>query len=265
MKYSELEFPKIYLDFSDVDFIDNLVEELRQINLNTIILNSYLAKKNSLSDDDLLLYEKVPYKKDYKNVSNIPKMFHFNVGVFDNFSCVSKLLDQSDSEMDIINLDIDISLKKREIQRCFDFLKKKGKVVICNPVLNSINEISNYNRVIEYICEANSKLILLSSNHWKTALIKKHPCNLGLCNGEFCHTNKSGLPKELCIDSKYNLYAWGEIYLGNINLREKSLLEMLVSTRNKYESIYKNVYEKYIFDYNYPYFPWESLLKMEGL
>ncbi|MDO4594790.1 MAG: hypothetical protein Q4B52_05360 [Tissierellia bacterium] len=171
---SEIEAKLVILDIrnaNNINWINTWINEITNCNEKTIFL----------------IYGEYPNKcKTIKN--NL---------LFGKKLCIDKSI-ELDEKIDLYNVYLNVdnfknkNLKKLEVlsnkELFIEFQSKKCDLEKTNLVINNL-----YKSKIDFSLSTLYK----DRNH-----ILQHPCNIYLCNGKNCHSNKNGLPKYLYVNEK---------------------------------------------------------------
>lgn len=266
MKYTNLEFPSITLasGLSEANVL-NIIQQALELNIQTIVLTE---PSQNLVSTLQTKFPSVNFNKLFNRFicdeSPSPKIFQCSYRSI-SLSSLNKL--NSLSDILFYNIEIDKSFSKSKLIKALDISKNFNGYTICNPIIfpDIDSPLNIYDSVIHLICNHSNKYLLLEKKHLKTSLIQNHPCNIHACSGNSCHEKKSGLPTQLFIDNKLQLYADNELFLGE--LTNNLLYEILLDKKEYYLSMLKSVYSTYVLNHSYNYFPlayYIHLLHREG-
>jgi len=96
-------------------------------------------------------------------------------------------------------------------------------------------------------------------------LIKEHPCNVYLCDGEHCHSEHGKVPRNIYIDINGNMYPYGitkeELKMGNVFL-DTNIMEEYKQSESLANFIKLNryLYLQILDKCNYEIIPWFDIL-----
>lgn len=262
MNFSDSDLAIIYVDYKAFDLVFKNKKDLSNI---SIIVNG-------IENDDICKIINTNYPNNiYFEVSNLLKN---DFGDYPNIIYDFKLIKKRDIEgikkinftdIDniyfkiILNLDMDVE----EIEFIFEFIKE----------IKNINFIIDFDKVEENLGDKYLKVytmidecenLYIDRKNYLTDTLLKHPCNMCLCSGSKCHSQKSKYPKFVEVDENLNVYLYGSKKECG-NLKRNALVEIIEDNSFHLREIMERVYNKYLFNYKYKYFPLNHYYQIEEM
>lgn len=265
LKYLDMENATFVLNFSELkdydDFFKKYSSEMINLNIKRLIIrvDSLLIKdinniiKNNVPTGEMLIIFET------KLLNDLDFVLHDNCIIFNDGDIIKN--DQVYSRI-MLNDDNGITIK--------NLLEQDINVVI--NVFPDVNEINKFNGQLESLYELCVGYdINLDGYLVSTDLMKEHPCNSYLCNGDRCHKKVSGLPKNILINNDWNMYPHGlceeGLLIGNLYDKESitSVLEDYMNLQNYklFIDLNKSVFIKYVRNYPFQFFPLTEFIKKE--
>lgn len=195
-----------------------------------------------------------------------------NVGLFHIFDFASQeIIEYDKSTLMILRIDVNQMLFDTVFDKHRINIKKINIPVMMEFYASAIPSMIQYKNILKMIFSLN-KNIYLSSLVKVRHIIKDHPCNAYLCNGNKCHSGKTLYPRYMYIDingiDPYKSGIDDLKFFKNINTEEiddfSSYMKVnyfLSYQHNLFIDINKLIYRHYVLCGNIVYLPWNILMK----
>ncbi|MDR0571505.1 MAG: hypothetical protein LBG48_01495 [Rickettsiales bacterium] len=259
MKYLDQEFATI--SFKNVGY--------------SFVLNKMTGVINRLRNDNfgVIYFELLNIKSEnLRTALDIVKQCD-NVFIITNDNGLDK--DVYDSNKVILKSDVK-NLKNLKNTKCYfqvryskqliQFLADNNKLAK-NIIIGIPKKYSIADDLLKNLSFLKKKL-MFTRNIISKMTIKKHPCNVYLCNCTHCHLGKNDFPRNLEVFANGNIFPEGiydkDYLIGNIirdNFIDLKLLWENSNTRKNFIELNKKAFQIYILDGNFDYLVWTNCLR----
>lgn len=264
-----------YFDMENATLESNMKSEYfkKFLNVNNIFLEKLNIQRFIINCEEQDFFSIIKIIAQYKNLSKLLFVIRAKFSKIPNLQNLENIvIENTAAYIKGDNIYNRIYLNHSNIDKIKKLLES-GYNLIIYPTIN-LDSISNFNDELSLLfshCEGHD--LNLGGYMVSTDLMKEHPCNSYLCDGDRCHKKIIGLPRHLFIDGDtLNIYPhdlfYDSLLVGNIkkNSLENELKKYLSSNeRHLFIKLNRKVFIKYLANYPYDFFPLIEYLKSEFL
>lgn len=251
-----------------------------QVNIHNFSQNVY----SNLLNINFKQFKYVMLNVDYKNITILER-------IEENKGITNITINLNQINADVIKNINNIQLNK-ELQHCTIGVRIRCDIDYDAKIV--MQELENIN-IIQYIIldlyykinnkispiiylqkedeilktmRSSEKIVYLENGFFTKDYVIDHPCNIYLCSGKKCHTNKGALVRRIFIDCHGDIYPdfmiEKDYKIGNIedvNLKEMIISDDFYKINKKFLKICSKIFFLYIVNWQSNILPWKYLLE----